>query len=36
MHRVAFVCSTDLPFLHSAFVAAVLRGFDTLDGRGSG
>ncbi|MPZ00178.1 MAG: NTP transferase domain-containing protein [Actinophytocola sp.] len=23
----AFVCSTDLPFLHSAFVAAVLRGF---------
>ena len=27
---VAFVCSTDLPFLHSAFVTAVLRGFDTL------
>ncbi|WP_395108893.1 NTP transferase domain-containing protein [Actinomadura sp. SCN-SB] len=26
---VAFVCSTDLPFLHSAFVTAVLRGFDT-------
>jgi molybdopterin-guanine dinucleotide biosynthesis protein A len=25
---VAFVCSTDLPFLHSAFVTAVLRGFD--------
>jgi len=25
---VAFVCSTDLPFLHSAFVIAVLRGFD--------
>ncbi len=24
----AFVCSTDLPFLHSAFVTAVLRGFD--------
>lgn len=24
---VAFVCSTDLPFLHSAFVQAVLRGF---------
>ena len=23
----AFVCSTDLPFLHSAFVTAVLRGF---------
>jgi molybdenum cofactor guanylyltransferase len=23
----AFVCSTDLPFLHSAFVSAVLRGF---------
>lgn len=30
---VAFVCSTDLPFLHSAFVAAVLRGFGTpMDG----
>jgi molybdopterin-guanine dinucleotide biosynthesis protein A len=26
---VAFVCSTDLPFLHSAFVTAVLRGFDS-------
>ena len=26
---VAFVCSTDLPFLHSAFVTAVLRGFLT-------
>lgn len=25
---VAFVCSTDVPFLHSAFVTAVLRGFD--------
>lgn len=25
---VAFVCSTDLPFLHSAFVTAVLRGFN--------
>jgi molybdopterin-guanine dinucleotide biosynthesis protein A len=25
---VAFVCSTDLPFLHSAFVAAVIRAFD--------
>jgi molybdopterin-guanine dinucleotide biosynthesis protein A len=25
---VAFVCSTDLPFLHSAFVTAVLCGFD--------
>ncbi len=24
---VAFVCSTHLPFLHSAFVTAVLRGF---------
>lgn len=24
----AFVCSTDLPFLHSAFVSAVLRGFE--------
>jgi molybdopterin-guanine dinucleotide biosynthesis protein A len=24
---VAFVCSTDLPFLHSAFVSAVLRAF---------
>jgi molybdopterin-guanine dinucleotide biosynthesis protein A len=27
---LAFVCSTDLPFLHSAFVSAVLRGFGTL------
>ena len=26
---VAFVCSTDLPFLHSAFVTAVLRRFDS-------
>lgn len=26
--RIAFVCSTDLPFMHSAFVTAVLRGFD--------
>ena len=25
---MAFVCSTDLPFLHSAFVTAVLRGFE--------
>jgi len=24
----AFVCSTDLPFLHSAFVRAVMRAFD--------
>lgn len=33
---VAFVCSTDLPFLHSAFVSAVLRGFDPLpDGTGA-
>nr|WP_106583075.1 NTP transferase domain-containing protein [Murinocardiopsis flavida] len=24
----AFVCSTDLPFLHAAFVQAVLRGFE--------
>jgi len=29
---VAFVCSTDLPFLHSAFVTAVLRGFGTPSG----
>lgn len=27
--ETAFVCSTDLPFLHTAFVRAVLRGFDT-------
>jgi molybdenum cofactor guanylyltransferase len=27
----AFVCSTDLPFLHAAFVRAVLNGFDTAD-----
>lgn len=26
---IAFVCSTDLPFLHSAFVTAVLSGFGT-------
>lgn len=26
--QTAFVCSTDLPFLHAAFVRAVLRGFD--------
>ncbi|MQA09328.1 MAG: NTP transferase domain-containing protein [Pseudonocardiaceae bacterium] len=25
--ETAFVCSTDLPFLHAAFVRAVLRGF---------
>ncbi|WP_046469241.1 NTP transferase domain-containing protein [Allosalinactinospora lopnorensis] len=25
--ETAFVCSTDLPFLHTAFVRAVLRGF---------
>jgi molybdenum cofactor guanylyltransferase len=30
---VAFVCSTDLPFLHAAFVSAVLRGFEADDGR---
>lgn len=30
---VAFVCSTDLPFLHSAFVTAVLRGFTPAAGR---
>src|SRR5687768_904580 len=24
----AFVCSTDLPFLHVAYIRAVLRGFD--------
>jgi molybdopterin-guanine dinucleotide biosynthesis protein A len=29
---VAFVCATDLPFLHSAFVTAVLRGFDAAAG----
>lgn len=27
--ETAFVCSTDLPFLHAAFVRAVLRGFET-------
>jgi molybdenum cofactor guanylyltransferase len=27
--EVAFVCSTDLPFLHPAFVRAVLDGFDS-------
>lgn len=26
--QTAFVCSTDLPFLHAAFVRAVLRGFE--------
>lgn len=26
--ETAFVCSTDLPFLHAAFVCAVLRGFE--------
>lgn len=26
--ETAFVCSTDLPFLHTAFVRAVLRGFE--------
>ena len=26
--ETAFVCSTDLPFLHGAFVRAVLRGFE--------
>jgi len=26
--ETAFVCSTDLPFLHAAFVLAVLRGFE--------
>lgn len=26
--ETAFVCSTDLPFLHAAFVRAVLHGFD--------
>ena len=30
MHtETAFVCSTDLPFLHAAFVRAVLQGFET-------
>ena len=33
--EVAFACSTDLPFLHSAFVTAVLRGFDVDEGRTS-
>lgn len=33
--HVAFACSTDLPFLHSAFVTAVLRGFDVDEGRTS-
>ncbi len=28
---VAFVCSTDLPFLHPAFVRRVLRGMDGFD-----
>jgi molybdenum cofactor guanylyltransferase len=32
---VAFVCSTDLPFLHSAFVSAVLRGFEPAPESGS-
>lgn len=32
---LAFVCSTDLPFLHSAFVTAVLRGFGTPDETGA-
>ena len=26
--ELAFVCSTDLPFLHSAFVSAVIRAFE--------
>src|SRR5680860_78162 len=26
--ETAFVCSTDLPFMHAAFVSAVLRGFE--------
>jgi len=29
--ETAFVCSTDLPFLHAAFVRAVLRGFEPDD-----
>jgi molybdopterin-guanine dinucleotide biosynthesis protein A len=31
---VAFACSTDLPFLNSAFVTAVLRGFEPAPGSG--
>lgn len=27
--ETAFVCSTDLPFLHAEFIRVVLRGFDT-------
>ncbi len=30
--ETAFVCSTDLPFLHAAFVRAVLRGFESVAG----
>lgn len=30
--QAAFVCSTDLPFLHSAFVTAVLHGFHPAPG----
>ena len=34
--RAAFVCSTDMPFLHPAFVRRVLRGLDGPgDGRGA-
>lgn len=29
---LAFVCSTDVPFLHAAFVTAVLRGFEAPSG----
>ena len=33
--ETAFVCSTDLPFLHSAFVTAVLDGFESTPSRSS-
>jgi len=34
--ELAFVCSTDLPFLHSAFVSAVMRAFEADDERAPG
>lgn len=34
--ETAFVCSTDLPFLHTAFVRAVMRGFGAGFGAGFG
>src|SRR5262245_43645361 len=33
--ELAFVCSTDLPFLHSAFVRAVMRAFEAADTAGA-